>query len=605
MVDPTGDGFDSDSAWYRSVFSTEFNFMEPGNQLKWGYTEPSQSTYNFAPADSLVSYAASTSLKVRGHNLLWGVANPAWVFNGAVNPATNWTGDQLKAFLIDHIQQVMGHYKTQYPGVVTSWDVTNEIMGWNNYFNGDGIVWTKIGTNPPDGNSDGADYARIAFATARAADPNATLCMDDWGNGGDAPSNASNINGVDKTQNMIDAVRMLKAEGVPIDCAGFEAHSTSATYAAAMSAMKAYADMGVQVQVTEFDNAVPSTDTNADTETANKVTTILKACVDSSNCTMFDLWGFAKKYPALANQSGAGYTYTYPWDASSQKTPEYNAMLYVLGGGAVDFTPPSAPTNVVATGTSQTEIDLSWTASTDNVGVTSYIIFRNGVQVGTSSINSYADTGLNPSTLYGYTIKATDAQGNLSAASASVNGATQAGATTNLIMQSQAFENAAWGKQQLTSVIANATTSPDSTLTADELIESANPGIHQVLQNPTLTSGAAYTFSVYAKAGTRSWIGVNLQDSSPKDTYFYLGNGVVGSVGAGSTASITSVGNGWYRCVITTTVNQPSNYAAIFMATSATNGTIGTYTGDGASGVYLWGAQLQQGSFVTGYVPNP
>ena len=69
----------------------------------------------------------------------------------------------------------MGHYHDKYPGVVKWWDVTNEVMGWNNKFNSDGILWTNIGTNP-----DRADYLRVAFRTARAADQNAVLCMNDW-----------------------------------------------------------------------------------------------------------------------------------------------------------------------------------------------------------------------------------------------------------------------------------------------------------------------------------------------------------------------------------------------------------------------------------------
>jgi hypothetical protein len=100
---------------------------------------------------------------------------------------------------------------------------------------------------------------------------------------------------------------------------------------------------------------------------------------------VFNLWGFAQKYPALANQAGAGNLMIYPWDASGTKTAVYTAMLNALSGVQYDLIPPSTPTNVVATGVSQTQINLIWTPSTDNVGVTGYRIFRNSVQVGTSA----------------------------------------------------------------------------------------------------------------------------------------------------------------------------------------------------------------------------
>ncbi|MBI2669681.1 MAG: DUF2341 domain-containing protein [Candidatus Yanofskybacteria bacterium] len=89
-----------------------------------------------------------------------------------------------------------------------------------------------------------------------------------------------------------------------------------------------------------------------------------------------------------------------------------------------DTTAPSVPTNLTATVISSSQINLSWTASTDNVGVTGYRIFRNGIQAGTSVTTSYNDTGLTPSTAYSYTVSAFDAAGNVSGQS------TMVGATT-------------------------------------------------------------------------------------------------------------------------------------------------------------------------------
>src|SRR5271166_3718688 len=96
-------------------------------------------------------------------------------------------------------------------------------------------------------------------------------------------------------------------------------------------------------------------------------------------------------------------------------------------GTGGDTTPPSVPTNLSASAVSSSQINLTWTASTDNVGVTGYKIYRGGVQVGTSATNSYSDTGLTASTAYTYTVSAYDPAGNNSAQSASASATTLAG----------------------------------------------------------------------------------------------------------------------------------------------------------------------------------
>ncbi|MFC7241606.1 glycoside hydrolase family 9 protein [Catellatospora aurea] len=100
-----------------------------------------------------------------------------------------------------------------------------------------------------------------------------------------------------------------------------------------------------------------------------------------------------------------------------------------LTGGTppVDVTPPTVPGNPRVTGTSATSISLAWDASTDNVGVVGYDVYRGTVKVGTPTGTSYTDTGLTPSTAYTYTVRARDAGGYVSAASTAVTGTTQAG----------------------------------------------------------------------------------------------------------------------------------------------------------------------------------
>ena len=95
-----------------------------------------------------------------------------------------------------------------------------------------------------------------------------------------------------------------------------------------------------------------------------------------------------------------------------------------------DTTPPSQPNGLAATVLSGSQINLAWTASTDNVGVTGYRVFRNGTQIATTTSASYNNTGLTPGTTYSYSITAIDAAGNLSLPSATVSATTTSIATS-------------------------------------------------------------------------------------------------------------------------------------------------------------------------------
>jgi endoglucanase len=129
------------------------------------------------------------------------------------------------------------------------------------------------------------------------------------------------------------------------------------------------------------------------------------------------LWQFNNRFVGLDHQvrlGGAGST-----------TGISLAERY--SGGPVDTTAPSVPTGLTVTGTTSASVSLSWTASTDNVGVTGYDVLRNGSKVDTATGTSYTDTALNANTTYTYTLRARDAAGNTSAASAPVTGRTQPG----------------------------------------------------------------------------------------------------------------------------------------------------------------------------------
>lgn len=175
------------------------------------------------------------------------------------------------------------------------------------------------------------------------------------------------------------------------------------------------------------------------------------------------------------------------------------------------------------------------------------------------------------------------------------DGKTTAMAEQNLTLQSQTFDVSPWITSN-TSVTANATSAPDGTTTADKIVEANTNTAHAIYQSMGTTSGSC-TFSVYAKADTRSWLNINTYVAGVRNTWFDLTNGVVGTVASGCTATITSIGSGWYRCSVTTTGGSPT-YFELWLATG---NNVTTYSGDGTSGLFVWGAQVEQRSAVTAY----
>jgi hypothetical protein len=169
----------------------------------------------------------------------------------------------------------------------------------------------------------------------------------------------------------------------------------------------------------------------------------------------------------------------------------------------------------------------------------------------------------------------------------------------NLLTYSQQFDNAAWTKTR-SSISANATVAPDGTTTADKLVEdSTASATHLTFQAASVTNGTSYAWSTYAKAGERSIIRMlSLTAGFAADVYFNLSSGTVSTTVSG-TGSIEPVGNGWYRCtVVNTATSSVSVGLALYLVQS---GTTSSYTGDGSSGLYIWGAQLNTGATALPY----
>ena len=131
------------------------------------------------------------------------------------------------------------------------------------------------------------------------------------------------------------------------------------------------------------------------------------------------------------------------WFGTTDNTwndPSLMGTAQLLPGGPSDTQVPTVPTGLTASAITASSFTLSWTASSDNVGVTAYEVFRNGTSVGTTASTSMGLTGLTCATTYVLTVKARDAAGNTSAASTALNVTTAGCSSTNLLVNG-GFEN--------------------------------------------------------------------------------------------------------------------------------------------------------------------
>jgi len=180
-------------------------------------------------------------------------------------------------------------------------------------------------------------------------------------------------------------------------------------------------------------------------------------------------------------------------------------------------------------------------------------------------------------------------------------------ARTNSLTYSEDFSAAtgAWTNTRLASTTSSGT-SPDGLNNANAVIEdSSASNAHLLERNVSFTAGTSYTFSCFFKANGRNWVRLFFSSTafgSNTLAFFDCQNGVLGTTANTPATSIQNFGNGWYRFSISKTATVTASAPLRINLASADN--VVTYSGNGTSGVYAYGAQLEAGAFPTSYIPT-
>ena len=318
---PMGSAVTSNSTlnnyYYQGVLLTEYNSMTADYEMKFDITEPQQGTFNYAPGDAIVGFAAQHHIRMHGHNFIWHQALPAWVLS--------FQGDSSawENLFKTHIESEAVHYK----GEVASWDVVNEAIRDDN-----GQLRNQD-ASPGDGTGSiwrqhlGPDYIARAFVYAHEADPNALLFYNDYG---------QEWGGV-KLDSMIALVTGLKKRGIPISGIGMQMHiDINVDTAGVTSALKRLAATGLLVHVSELDISVnPGADPNIVFTSALQlkqaalyqfIAETYRASVPAAQRYGITTWEFCDAdswIPAFFNRKD----WPLPFDSAYKKKPAYYGLL--------------------------------------------------------------------------------------------------------------------------------------------------------------------------------------------------------------------------------------------------------------------------------------
>lgn len=318
-----------------ALIARQFDCLTAENEFKPVSLQAQPGQFRFEAADRIANFARAHGQTLIGHTLCWHSQAPAWLFQDA--RAQPLSREQGLANLKAHIDAVVGHYK----GTVHGWDVVNEAISDQR----EGYL-----RQTPALRSIGNDYIVKAFEFAHAADPDAELYYNDYGN-----------ENPEKLQKTIRLIRTLKAAGVRIDAVGLQGHyqlSDAGAPGRLDRAIAAYAAEGVKVMITELDvDVLPRNTAGAAVEArenkgANPYTDGLPREVAEAQARRYaELFAVIRKHSDVVTRvtlwgthDGTSWLNSWPvrgrtnhpllWDRALKPKPAFDAVVQTLEAGS-------------------------------------------------------------------------------------------------------------------------------------------------------------------------------------------------------------------------------------------------------------------------------
>ena len=293
---------ESGDARYATTLRSVYRSLTPENEMKMDTVQPERGRFDFAPADRIVAFAQANGMRVRGHTLVWGKQLPPWLEQGS------WTAGELKQILVDHIQAEVGHFR----GSVRQWDVVNEPIADDGSGRLEPNLWYRV---------IGPDYIALALRAAHRANPAARLFINEFN---------TDRNGA-KVEALLRLVKRLKAQRVPLNGIGFQAHVRLDSYPSTQELtkiMRRFTRLGLRVEVTELDVPLGAS-TPLDqllAAQARVYAQIGSACRQVAACDGITTWGFTDASTWLGTDQRP-----LPFAADFTPKPAFFALLNAAG----------------------------------------------------------------------------------------------------------------------------------------------------------------------------------------------------------------------------------------------------------------------------------